>query len=124
MKPVAYLAGPMTIKPNFNYDMFTEAARNLRAAGWKIWSPLEHDVKAGMDPNNSDSWGEVADVHALFAWDMIKVIKSPNIILLPDWFLSKGVAVELSLAQYLKHLVFRYEVNACTAGFRLIDYVY
>lgn len=98
-----YLAGPMTGIPQFNYPLFYSAAEILREMGLQIYSPAEMDdpttVKAAMaskdgsaDDYASDgkgTWGE-------FLARDVKLIADElgGIILLPNWYKSKGARLE------------------------------
>ena len=57
-----YLAGPMTRYKYFNFPAFDTAAYTLRAQGYEVFSPADHDRKLlGKDarwlPEESDSEG-------------------------------------------------------------------
>lgn len=42
-----YLVGPMNGYPNSNHDAFHDATVKLRAAGYEVITPHEHDLAAG-----------------------------------------------------------------------------
>ena len=44
-----YLCGPMRKYPEFNHPAFHQAARLLRAEGYDVFSPAEHDIRMGLD---------------------------------------------------------------------------
>jgi Domain of unknown function (DUF4406) len=48
---VAYVSGPISSVPNFNRDAFAEATADLRAKGWKVFSPIEQDALNGFRSN-------------------------------------------------------------------------
>lgn len=50
----AYLAGPMSNIPQFNFPAFDDAAADLRARGWDIVSPAELD-RPEVRPNAADA---------------------------------------------------------------------
>lgn len=96
----AYLAGPMSGIPKFNFPAFFEAAAALRRIGFDIVSPAELDCKedgdAAMqskDGNPTDakrSWGDfLARDVKLLADTGIK-----SIVFLPNWQTSKGAKLE------------------------------
>ena len=98
-----YLAGPMTGHPQFNYPLFYEVAEKLRSEGFDITSPAEMDdpttvaaALASPDGSAEDyasdgkgTWGEflARDVR-MIADDL------GGIILLPEWYTSKGARLE------------------------------
>jgi hypothetical protein len=90
----AYLSGPMTGLPAFNFPAFHEAARFLRSQGHEVVSPAEldeaDDVKPGMRP-----WAEYLrrDLAALLGCEAVAV--------LPGWRDSKGASLEVHVASAL-----------------------
>jgi hypothetical protein len=110
----AYLAGPMSGIPQFNFPEFYRLSALLRSQGWVIVSPAEldnqEDKGAAMsspdgDPNNrtivKKSWGDfLARDVKLIADEGIEAI-----ILMPGWSSSKGAKLEATvglLAQKIK----------------------
>jgi hypothetical protein len=100
----AYLAGPMSNIPQFNFPEFFRVGELLRSQGWNIVSPAElddHDDKGAAlkskdgDPNNRDAmggktWGD-------FLARDVKLIADTGIeaiIFLPGWETSKGAKLE------------------------------
>jgi hypothetical protein len=99
-----YIAGPMTGIPQFNYPLFRRAARRMRATGHTIVSPAEMDsalmqAQAEASPDGSptqlakdtgETWGDV------LARD-VRVISDEigGIIVLPNWFKSRGARLEV-----------------------------
>ena len=96
-KEIAYLAGPMRGLPRFNFDAFHSAAADLRARGWEILSPVEHDEEAGFDPDTMTE--DDFDLQSAMRWDIGSVLISDAVILLPGWESSWGVGVEMMVAQ-------------------------
>jgi nucleoside 2-deoxyribosyltransferase len=92
-----YLAGPMRGYESFNFPAFRAAATELRAKGYEVASPAEHDEAGGFDPSlNSE---ESFDLRAAFRWDVAQVLASDAVVVLPGWQVSKGASVEVSLAE-------------------------
>ena len=103
-----YLAGPMRGIPEFNFPAFTEAARELRDAGFEVFNPAERDQQNGFDPTGLTGNEDLNDgVHrfdlrdALGA-DLDWITRNADVIaLLPGWERSKGVRAELATAAAL-----------------------
>jgi hypothetical protein len=99
-----YTAGGMTGYPQFNYPLFLSVAKRLREAGYTVVSPAELDTPkmqalamaskdgslATMEKESGETWGDV------LARD-VKLIsdKIGGIIVLPNWFLSRGARLEV-----------------------------
>lgn len=106
MTPCAYLAGPMRGLPGFNFDAFDQAAAALRALGWTVHSPAEHDRSMGFDPSLGTLEG--FDVAAAMSWDLQQVLDMECVIVLPGWEASTGCHYELSACHALGKPVFQY----------------
>ena len=92
-----YLSGPMSGIPDYNAPAFVEAAKQLRALGHHVASPLEIDIANGVDFNNVPPWG------SLLARD-VKLIADSGIeaiAVLPGWELSRGARLEVTLGLIL-----------------------
>jgi Domain of unknown function (DUF4406) len=111
-----YLAGPMTGIPKFNFPAFIGAAAKLREAGYTIISPAELDSpemfeRAMASPDgapgsgsiNFETWGD------FLARDVKLVADSCHgIILLPDWWKSRGARLEAYVGLLCGHEFFQY----------------
>lgn len=83
----AYLAGPMTGYPDYNYPAFHRAAAKYRALGYDVVSPAEiHGNDFGK------TFGEY------MAADIAALATCGTIILLPWWQCSRGAKLELAYA--------------------------
>lgn len=101
----AYVSGPMTGRPRFNFDAFDEAEALGRSIGWTMISPAAHD--RNLYPE-MESWpgfadGDVAscpdfDFHKAMVWDLQEVARADAIVLLPGWTKSTGAGHELDVA--------------------------
>lgn len=101
----AYVSGPMTGYPAFNFAAFDEAEALGGAMGWRMISPAAHDRELFPE---MESWpgfadGDVSrcpefDFHKAMAWDLQEVAKADGIVLLPGWTQSTGAGHELDVA--------------------------
>ena len=106
-----YLAGPMRGIPDFNFPAFFKAAEELRAQGFKVFSPAEKDIEDhGEDVYKNNPTGDVALATRRTGFDMRDAIwadleyivwHADAIALLPGWEKSKGVQAELATARFL-----------------------
>lgn len=90
-----YLSGPMSGLPEFNYPAFEEATQCLRAAGYDVVSPHELDREAGVDPNVEFTH---TDRIAAMKRDLIAVLESDGVAVLPAWKASTGAQAEVATA--------------------------
>ncbi|MDE2020091.1 MAG: DUF4406 domain-containing protein [Patescibacteria group bacterium] len=105
---VAYLAGPMTGKPFFNFPEFFRVAFFLRQRGYEVWNPAEHDTAAfGMfwmyapngDPKEIPARFKAPSYREVLLWDLlILMTKCTRIVFLPGWQKSRGACVEREIA--------------------------
>jgi hypothetical protein len=93
-----YIAGPMTGLPQNNFPAFDAAAAMMRAEGHEIVSPAELDDPSDRDLAMRDlpatkSWGD------FLARDVKLIADSgiEGILLLPDWFKSRGARLEATV---------------------------
>ena len=98
LERTAYLSGPMRGYPEFNFPAFEDACSVLRAHGWIIISPHEHDLELGINPTDP-ILPEWFDIHEVLKWDLQQVMEADAIIMLPGWQDSSGAQVELHVAE-------------------------
>lgn len=99
-----YLAGPMRNYPEFNFPAFHDAAAKLRAAGYEVCSPAEHDNNQGFDPTGMK--GEVSELGPsgfnlgkALAWDLTYICTEADaVVVLPGWEDSDGANAEVRAA--------------------------
>lgn len=97
-----YLAGPMSGIPQFNFPAFDAACLRLRAAGFDIVSPHEHDTpetqaaaRASVDgapmpkETGAETWAECLARDVVLVGDVCA-----GIIFLPGWERSRGAKLE------------------------------
>ena len=87
MSGYAYLAGPMSGLPEYNYPAFHEAAAELRRIGWRVVNPAENEP-----PNDSPTWDD------WMAISRPQVIGAALVVLLPGWERSAGAREERQIA--------------------------
>lgn len=93
-----YLAGPMRGYPAFNHPAFDTAAQQLRAAGYEVFSPAEHDREQGL-ADDGDPAAEEAMIRQLMKAGVIWLMDEADAIaLLPGWQASSGCRAEVALA--------------------------
>ena len=80
----------------YNFPAFIEAARRLRAAGWDVVCPVEHNIECGFDPNSEASPAQIQD---FMKWDIPAVTQCDAIALLPGWEDSEMANVEKTVAE-------------------------
>lgn len=105
-KTKLYLAGPMRGLPAFNFPAFHAAAARLRAAGYDVFSPAEHDEEGGFDSSGYDGTEDLSgigfDLRAALGADLAYVTgKADGIAVLPGWENSKGTKAEVATAEAL-----------------------
>lgn len=82
-----YISGPLTSYGSLteNVTKFNEAARELRARGWRVFSPPEDEPLGG-------TWS------SYIRRDLKYLADSGGLVLLPNWNKSKGAKLEKSIA--------------------------
>ena len=109
----AYIAGPMTGVPEFNFPAFDEAAESFRSFGYEVVSPAEHDRDEGLDTHGLTGHEHPDDIGfdlvAGLLWDLEQVAYSDMIVLLPGWEKSSGAVAELALAAALGLVAVEYD---------------
>lgn len=114
MTKSVYVAGKMTGLPEFNFPAFDAATTKLRAEGWRVISPAEHDRDTGFDPTGFTGNESLADrgfdLKAALLWDLEQVANVDAVYVLRDSSTSKGTAAELALAHALgKKIIYQPE---------------
>lgn len=92
-----YLAGPMRGYEDLNFPMFDKAAKELREGGHEVFSPADNDREKGYVNK------PVEEIMRACIMDDLHYIAdhAQAVALLPGWAASKGVAVEVALAEFL-----------------------
>ena len=94
----AYISGPMTNLPNFNYPAFHEAADILRAKGYEVLNPAE-----AFEGN------QTLPVATYLRHDIESVLKADMLVVLHGWEKSKGASLEVAVATGIGLPVYRLE---------------
>lgn len=97
MKSPAYLAGPMTGLPDYNYPAFHAAAAKLRALGHTVLNPAENPAPP------CGTW------QAYMRQAITQLVQCQSIVLLPGWADSKGAGLEFDIAMRLGLAMHRFE---------------
>ncbi|WP_238591868.1 DUF4406 domain-containing protein, partial [Pseudomonas abietaniphila] len=84
-----YVAGPMTGIEDYNFPAFNAAAAKLRAKGWQVENPAEHELADNLE------WADY------MAYDLTRLGLCGAIYLLPGWSKSKGAMIEWNIARAL-----------------------
>lgn len=101
-----YVAGPMRGYPDNNVHAFREAASALSARGLEVVSPLELDDAAGFDHTSQELTAD--DYNRFLAGDIMRILgerfrsdgkQLDALVMLPNWEVSKGAALEVHIAR-------------------------
>jgi Domain of unknown function (DUF4406) len=107
-----YLAGPMQGIPHFNFPLFNDMAKRLRAAGHEVFNPAERDIErhGGVDISKGNLTGSLQQSQSehkfslrdALADDLTFICKeAEGIVLLPGWEHSNGAFAEWATARAL-----------------------
>ena len=88
MKPIAYIAGPMTGLPSFNFPAFWTAEHVLERRGWAVINP------ARLNPTTRPWWACML----VCLWHLRL---ADEVRLLPGWERSRGARLEVAAAVVL-----------------------
>lgn len=88
-----YIAGPMTVMPDFNYPAFNQAEIALTLAGYGVLNPTTGEEPPSADDTRTWSW--------FLRRALKQVTDADGIALLPGWEDSRGAQLETQVAQAL-----------------------
>lgn len=97
-----YLAGPMRGIPDFNFPAFDYAAEKLRALGFEVFSPADHDRLLNPDIGNNPTGDEskITSGHTIrdfLGADLAWITREADIVaVLPGWEKSSGANAEFA----------------------------
>lgn len=107
-----YLSGPMSGKPNDNYDLFNTWAKFLREAGHIVLNPAENFDGAHNHPDGRPAYMRI---------DFEHVLNAEGIALLPGWNKSLGSCSEVLLGAQLGLPIYEIEMHTGLELMRRID---
>lgn len=120
-RPIAYLAGPMRGKRDFNFPDFDKAKKLLEAAGYDVINPADLDRQMHIRAETLDyATGTFkGDPTPIILRDLVAITslqpdRGDVLALLPGWSSSTGAICEVALAEWkcLKSLF----VDPCTGS--------
>jgi len=128
-KPI-YIAGPMTGLPQFNVPLFERVARELRAQGLKVISPVELDSQYireealaspdGAMPLNGkiggETWGEILGRDVRVIADQVGAIAT-----LPNWHKSRGARLEVFVGLLCKLPLYTCAIDVFSTPVMLLE---
>lgn len=92
--------------PQFNFPAFDSVAEYMRAYGWTVFNPADHDreVDPEMVSQPAFAAGEIENLegfsfHDAMKWDLARVIESDAVVFLPGWEKSTGAGHEKYVAE-------------------------
>lgn len=119
MRIKAYIAGPMSNLPQFNFPAFYEAAAALRRQGFEIVSPAELDDKDDQGAALKSADGDMRGVEKTWGDFLARDVKLiadggiQGIVFLPNWFKSRGARLEATVGLLQKNFQFFDYVQGC-----------
>ena len=91
-----YIAGPMSGRPNLNWDAFDRKEEELKHAGWDVVNPAAMDRETGLDP---EGMGEY-DYEDAARRDIEALRECDAIYMMAGFQFSKGACWERALAKH------------------------
>lgn len=92
-----YIAGPMTGVPDYNFPLFFEVEKKLKALGYKVENPAKNNGRT-LAAAIADAREEKMTWAEYMRRDIVRLAKADAIVLLPGWYLSRGAALEARIA--------------------------
>lgn len=91
-----YISGPVTGKPDGNYEAFRDSGYSLRAAHYETLDP--HGI---VDPGSSHEEAMIVCINELtsHAWSDGPLPSYDGVALLPGWEQSEGARLEKAVAE-------------------------
>lgn len=97
-----YLAGPMRSRPSYNAAAFGIESMRLRAAGYRVVTPIEIDRRVCPTFCHYCHVASPEQVARFQAASMAELATCEGVALLPGWETSAGTANEIALARSLR----------------------
>jgi hypothetical protein len=100
-KKVAYISGPMSGYPDWNFPAFHEAEENLRSLGYRVLNPARN-------------FGGRTDLprEKYMREDITMLLEADTVFALPGWGASRGAQLEIAIAHALGIPVYDYDARA------------
>jgi nucleoside 2-deoxyribosyltransferase len=100
-----YIAGPMTGRPAYNYELFMAVKKMLEDEGHEAVTPFEANSRVWMACYGRpfDPFNDVCDygdpiLKEMLIEDLIDLKDSDAVVVLPFWKKSRGAGIEVQLA--------------------------
>jgi len=104
----AYLSGPMSGIPEFNFPAFMSAADALDELGFEVFNPAS---KGWGDGDPTVGRTEEEEYQRFLRNDVTAVAAADCVFVLPGWEKSRGATFEVSIARKLGIPVYDYETG-------------
>ena len=91
-----YIAGPITGKPNFNWDAFYNAESELQDDNWLTVNPCTSALSRKLQQQETISKSDIKDVMLL---DISLLANCDAVYMLNGWKESKGACAEYTFAK-------------------------
>ena len=98
-----YLSGPMRGKEGWNFSLFEAVATRWADRGHIVFNPAAVAKALGYGPPTRGGSDECTEEHLrhVILSDMLCIVHSEAVVLLPGWERSVGCTVEVAIAQFL-----------------------
>lgn len=107
-----YLAGPMRGLWRYNFPLFEKVAKRLRLYGFTVWSPAEHDLESGFDPDTPME--DLKPLREYMKDDLANLLEQDAVVLLDGWRTSQGAYLEATVADTVGIPLYDQQFNRVT----------
>ena len=103
-----YLSGPMSFRPNLNYDLFNAVANMLQQHdGIKLYNPAEHPLEELEEGKVWETlWGDYLARDVKIVADIVD-----GVVLLPGWEAARGSRLEVITATMVGKPVYAIDLD-------------
>lgn len=105
----------MSFLPRFGFDLFDQAAEDLRSRGYEIVSPAELDDPDTREWCLKSSTGDVEEErYANFLLRDLEIVMKEvdGVVVLPNWTTSRGARTETFVAHLWGKPIFMYNADS------------